>query len=229
MEEYQMLIMFMLETAFRDSNPDQDRGVTVVLDVRHLSSVVWQACLSGFSDMARGIAMCSAALPMKASQVQLIEDEAGARAAHYAVGLILSKLSSKTRPRASDHVQQLIAKLIKVGKGIKGRHMIFMVLEIGVEHLYKLTYPGDKKMGDFKQRWLEIIAGIKEEKLRDALYRKLKGNSKELELDLKLYEHMERNDPAKTQKYLLNMIDRPTREENNWENKEKSLKDHKFG
>ncbi|CAJ1434913.1 unnamed protein product, partial [Effrenium voratum] len=101
MEEYQMLIMFMLETAFRDSNPDQDRGVTVVLDVRHLSSVVWQACLSGFSDMARGIAMCSAALPMKASQVQLIEDEAGARAAHYAVGLILSKLSSKTRSRVT--------------------------------------------------------------------------------------------------------------------------------
>ena len=68
-------------------------------------------------------------------------------------------------------VQQLIAKLIKVGKGIKGRQMIFMVLEsfrtydrldlvFGVEHLYKLSYPGDKKMGDVKQRWLEIIAGI---------------------------------------------------------------------
>lgn len=99
MEEYQMLIMFMLETAFKDSCPDHDRGVTVVLDVRHLSSVVWQAFLSGFSDMARGIAMCSAALPMKASHVQLIEDEAGARIAHYAIGLVLSKLSSKTRSR----------------------------------------------------------------------------------------------------------------------------------
>eukprot|EP00913_Durusdinium_trenchii_P012840 g12056.t1 len=99
MEEYQMLIMFMLETAFKDSCPDHDRGVTVVLDVRHLSSVVWQAFLSGFSDMARGIAMCSAALPMKASHVQLIEDEAVARIAHYAIGLVLSKLSSKTRSR----------------------------------------------------------------------------------------------------------------------------------
>ena len=90
-------------------------------------------------------------------------------------------------------------------------------------------------MGDFKQRWLEIIAGVKpesvpqEEELRDTLYRKLKGNSKELELDLKLYEHTRRSDPAKTHKYLLNMIDRrvkATREEKNWENKEKSLKDH---
>ena len=85
---------------------------------------------------------------------------------------------------------QLIAKLIKVGKGIKERQMIFMVLEsfrtydrldlvFGVEHLYKLTYPGDKKMGDFKQRWLETVAGIKpksipqEEQLRDTLYQKL--------------------------------------------------------
>ena len=68
--------------------------------------------------------------------------------------------------------------------------------------------------------------------MRDALCRKLKGNSKELELDLQLYEHMERSDPAKTHKYLLNMIDRrvkATREEKNCENKEKSLKDHKLG
>ena len=48
----------------------------------------------------------------------------------------------------------------------------------------EVHYPGDKKVGDFKQRWLEIIAGIKpesvpqEEELRDALCRKLKGNSK---------------------------------------------------
>ena len=78
--------------------------------------------------------------------------------------------------------------------------MIFMVLDsfrtydrldlvFGVEHLYKLTYPCDKKTGDFKLRCLEIIAGIKpesvlqEEELRDTLYRKLKGNSKELELE----------------------------------------------
>ena len=107
-----------------------------------------------------------------------------------------------------------------------------------VEHLYKLTYPGDKKMGDFKQRWLEIIAGIKpesvpqEEELRDTLCRQVKGNSKKLEVDLKLYGHMERNDPAKTHKYLLNVIDRrvkATGEEQNLENKEKSLKDHKLG
>ena len=87
--------------------------------------------------------------------------------------------------------------------------MIFMVLEsfrtydrldlvFGVEHLYKLTYPGDKKMGDFKQRWLGISAGIKpgsvpnEEELGDTLYRKLKGNPKELELDLKQSELRQR-------------------------------------
>lgn len=101
MEEYQMLIMFMLETAFRDSYPDQDRGVILVLDVRHLSSVVWQAFISGLSDMRRGVAMCSAALPMKASHVQLIQDEAGARLAHFSVGLALSKLSSKMRSRVN--------------------------------------------------------------------------------------------------------------------------------
>lgn len=101
MEEYQMLIMFMLETAFRDSYPDQDRGVILVLDVRHLSSVVWQAFISGLSDMRRGVAMCSAALPMKASHVQLIQDEAGARLAHFSVGLALSKLSGKMRSRVN--------------------------------------------------------------------------------------------------------------------------------
>ena len=59
----------------------------------------------------------------------------------------------------------------------------------------------------------------------------MKGNSKK-ELELKLYEHMERSDPAKTHKYLLNMIDRrvkATKEEKNLENKEKSLKDHRLG
>eukprot|EP00434_Breviolum_minutum_P027535 symbB.v1.2.024355.t1/scaffold2298.1/size82988/5 len=101
MEEYQMLIMFMLETAFRDSYPDQDRGVILVLDVRHLSSVVWQAFISGLSDMRRGLAMCSASPPMKASHVQLIQDEAGARLAHFSVGLVLSKLSSKMRSRVN--------------------------------------------------------------------------------------------------------------------------------
>ena len=69
-------------------------------------------------------------------------------------------------------------------------------------------------MGDFKQRWLDSIAGIKpesvpqEEELRDTLYRKLKGRSKHLELGLKLCEHMERDNPAKTHKFLLNMIER---------------------
>ena len=83
-----------------------------------------------------------------------------------------------------------------------------------MEHLYKLTYRGDKKMGDFKQRWPDIIAGIKpesvpeEEELRDTLCQKLKWDPKELELDLNLHEHMERSDPAKTHKYLLNMIER---------------------
>ncbi|CAE6925625.1 unnamed protein product [Symbiodinium natans] len=44
--------------------------------------------------------MCSA-LPMKASHVQLIEDESGARVAHYAVGLLLSRVSSKMRSRVN--------------------------------------------------------------------------------------------------------------------------------
>ena len=75
--------------------------------------------------------------------------------------------------------------------------------------MHKLTYPGDKMIADFNQRWLEIIAGIKPESVsQEEECRELKGNSKELELGLKLYEHMERSDPAKTQKYLLNMIDR---------------------
>ena len=87
--------------------------------------------------------------------------------------------------------------------------MVFMVLEsfrtyvrldlvFGLEHVFKLTYPGDKKMGDSKQRWLDIIhGGIKpesvphEEEVRDTLY-----------------EHMERDNPSKTQKYLLNMFER---------------------
>ena len=132
------------------------------------------------------------------------------------------KSSSDQASEVALEVQQLIARMMKVGKGVKGRQMIFMVLEtvrthdrldlvFGVEHLYKLSYPEDKKMGDFKQRWLEIIAGIKpesvsqEEELRDT---QLKGDSKELELELKLYERMERGDPAKTHKYLLNMLDR---------------------
>lgn len=101
MEEYQKLAMFMLEAAFRDASAERGNGVTIVLDVRRLSSVMWQALLSGFSDVSRGIAMCSGALPVKASHVQLIEDEHDARVARYAVSFLLSKLSSKLRSRVN--------------------------------------------------------------------------------------------------------------------------------
>ena len=50
-------------------------------------------------------------------------------------------------------------------------------------------------------------------------------------MDLKLYEHMARDDPKKTHKYLLDMIERrvkANKEEKNWENKEKSIKDHRL-
>mmetsp|Transcript_46512 Transcript_46512/g.86965 ORF Transcript_46512/g.86965 Transcript_46512/m.86965 type:complete len:378 (+) Transcript_46512:73-1206(+) len=97
MQEHQKLIMFMLEAAFRDSAPGRG-GVTIVLDVRLLSNVFWQAAVAGFSDAARAVAMCSA-LPMKATHVQLIEDEAGAWIANLALELLLKKLSSKMRSR----------------------------------------------------------------------------------------------------------------------------------
>lgn len=96
MQEYQLLILFMMEAALRDSRPDHP-GITIVLDVRLLSSVIWQACLSGWNDMRRGIELCSA-LPIKAPHVQLIEDEAR-WVATSAVQFFLSKFGSKMRSR----------------------------------------------------------------------------------------------------------------------------------
>eukprot|EP00930_Biecheleria_cincta_P014286 TRINITY_DN12361_c0_g1_i2.p1 TRINITY_DN12361_c0_g1~~TRINITY_DN12361_c0_g1_i2.p1 ORF type:complete len:410 (-),score=89.04 TRINITY_DN12361_c0_g1_i2:126-1355(-) len=96
MEEYQKLTMFMLEAAFRETDAD---GVMIVLDVRGLSSALGQALLSGYTDVKRGIAMASGGFPVKVAHVQLIEDEDGARLARMALGLVISKLSSKLRAR----------------------------------------------------------------------------------------------------------------------------------
>ena len=88
-------------------------------------------------------------------------------------------------------------------------------LVLGVEHLYKLAYPetGRWESNDgqrsLPEKQPESVP--QEEELRDTPYRKLKGDLKELELDLKLYEHMERGDPAETHKCLLNMIDPPVK------------------
>lgn len=96
MEEYQKLTMFMLEAAFRETDTD---GVIIVIDVRALSSALGQALLSGYTDVKRGLAMASGGFPVKVAHVQLIEDEDGARLGRMALGLVISKLSSKLRAR----------------------------------------------------------------------------------------------------------------------------------
>ena len=89
------------------------------------------------------------------------------------------KFCGDSATEVSTEVQQLIAKHIKTREVIQGRQIILLMLEsfrayvlldlvFGVEHLYKLSYPVDKKMGEFKQKWLDIIAGIKP-RMRDTL------------------------------------------------------------
>ena len=82
-------------------------------------------------------------------------------------------------------VQQLIAKLIRVGKGTKGRQMILMVLESFRSYdRLDLVFGGGG------------LRSLLESKSSPFRKRKLKGNPQELELDLNLYEHMERRENA---------------------------------
>ena len=112
-----------------------------------------------------------------------LSDSGGSRFSGIDSKLVISleKMIKSAGDQASEvalEIQQLTTRLIKVGKAVKGRQIIYIVLEsfraydrldlvFGVEHLYKLTYPGDKKMGEFKQRWLDIIAGIRPDSVPD--------------------------------------------------------------
>eukprot|EP00930_Biecheleria_cincta_P014285 TRINITY_DN12361_c0_g1_i1.p1 TRINITY_DN12361_c0_g1~~TRINITY_DN12361_c0_g1_i1.p1 ORF type:complete len:171 (-),score=22.23 TRINITY_DN12361_c0_g1_i1:126-617(-) len=74
------------------------QGRSLAGDLRRIASSL-QALLSGYTDVKRGIAMASGGFPVKVAHVQLIEDEDGARLARMALGLVISKLSSKLRAR----------------------------------------------------------------------------------------------------------------------------------
>ena len=121
-------------------------------------------------------------------------------------------------------VQSLMSRNIKIGKPIRGRQIIAIMLEsfrtfgrldlLYSMDLYKLSNYGDKKMQDFKQKWNDILANMnpdekpKDVQLRDMLYRKLRDNSKALELDLQVCANMDMSDPNKSYSFLMKCMDR---------------------
>lgn len=94
LEEYQMLSMFMLEAALR-SGSSGGGGLTVVVDLRGISSTFARAAFMSFSDVARSIAMVSGTMPAKISRVQLIQGEDSSRAMQAVINMLFSRLGSK--------------------------------------------------------------------------------------------------------------------------------------
>jgi len=94
LEEYQMLSMFMLEAALRSGSADGG-GLTVIVDLRGISSAFARAIFASFSDVARSVAMVSGTLPAKISRVQLIEGDNSSRAMQTVISMLFSKLGRK--------------------------------------------------------------------------------------------------------------------------------------
>ena len=80
----------------------------------------------------------------------------------------------------------------------------------------KLQFQGDNKLQQFKQTWLEIINQLRpedvpsEKALRDLLHNKIKDSpGMKFELGLRyIYENLSYDDPKRSYKNLMNIIDR---------------------
>ena len=111
------------------------------------------------------------------------------------------------------------------GKIIKGRQIIAMMYEsfrtrdrldmiVSLDYLVKLQFQGDNKLHQFKQTWLEILNRMRpedipsEKALRDLLHSKIK-ESPGMKFELGLhYENLTYDDPKRSYKHLMNIIDR---------------------
>jgi len=103
MEPYQMLLMFMLEAAFRESveRREEGFGLVVIIDLREISSALTRHVLMSFSDVARGVAMCSGSLPMSIAHVHLVEGSSNGGVIKAVVSMFMAPLSSKVLSRIS--------------------------------------------------------------------------------------------------------------------------------
>ena len=111
------------------------------------------------------------------------------------------------------------------GKIIKGRQIIAMITRVlgfatdsdmivSLDYLVKLQFQGDNKLHQFKQTWLEILNRMRpedipsEKALRDLLHSKIK-ESPGMKFELGLhYENLTYDDPKRSYKHLMNIIDR---------------------
>ena len=130
-----------------------------------------------------------------------------------------AELYLEVNRKANDYVRSY------EGKIIKGRQIIAMMYEsfrtrdrldmiVSLDYLVKLQFQGDNKLHQFKQTWLEIINRMPQEDvpsekaLRDLLHNKIK-DSPGMKFELGLhYENLSYDDPKRSYKNLMNIIDR---------------------
>ena len=130
-----------------------------------------------------------------------------------------AELYLEVNRKANDYVRSYDGKIIK------GRQIIAMMYEsfrtrdrldmiVSLDYLVKLQFQGDNKLHQFKQTWLEILNRMRPEDvpsemaLRDLLHSKIK-DSPGMKFELGLhYENLTYDDPKRSYKHLMNIIDR---------------------
>ena len=130
-----------------------------------------------------------------------------------------AELYLEVNRKANDYVRSYDDKIIK------GRQIIAMMYEsfrtrdrldmiVSLDYLVKLQFQGDNKLHQFKQTWLEILNRMRPEDvpsemaLRDLLHSKI-NDSPGMKFELGLhYENLTYDDPKRSYKHLMNIIDR---------------------
>ena len=127
---------------------------------------------------------------------------------------------------------------------VKGREIFAMIIMsfrstshvqvmYNAQHLWSLTYPGDKQLSTFLSKWEEMLMNMRptdiphEITLRDCLFLKIR-DSQFMSFDLKQYNSYRDNDPGKTYEYLMDMMRKYVerqKEDKNLAARERSVKE----
>ena len=130
-----------------------------------------------------------------------------------------AELYLEVNRKANDYVRSYDGKIIKGRQNIAMMYESFRTRDrldmiVSLDYLVKLQFQGDNKLHQFKQTWLEILNRMRpedvpsEKALRDLLHSKIK-DSPGMKFELGLhYENLSYDDPKRSYKHLMNIIDR---------------------
>ena len=123
--------------------------------------------------------------------------------------------------RYRDRVNLNMEEALKTGVMIKGRQIVWMLLDsfktfdrssiiYGFDHLSALKITGGD-LHDFLIQWNYVLSNMGDEPLstellRDVFYRKIEGVT-ELEYDLNTYERMQESNPRKCYEFLTECVE----------------------